>query len=204
MIIRARVKPLSACGVFLLLLTGIYACSPSRDAVRDGRAEKDSVGVVSADSSREGGATSPPASDSVDVRERQATIQVARVAPEVEEGGVAFDLLGATSAVQRGGIFYADGRALLALMMERGSLVLQAGRVTIDGVATDIRGYNRGGIPFVPVEPLARHFRALVMKSPHRPGSVTIWPRATLAFLKQAGDTAGGPYQQAKREGLIP
>lgn len=188
----------------LLLLAGICACSPSRDAAREDGVATESAGGVRADSSPEPRATSARASDSLDATLRQATIQVARVAPEIEEGGVAFDVLGGTSALHSGDILYADGPALLSLMKENGSLVLETGRVAIDGVRTDIRGYSREGVVFVAVEPFARHFRGVVMTSPHRPGSATIWPRSTLVFLKQTGDTAGGPYQQAKREGLLP
>jgi len=138
--------------------------------------------------------------------ERPGTVLVTRVDPKVEEGGIAFLLLGGNGSgvILRNGQLYADGAALLSLMKEPGRIALAGDRATIDGVATDIRGFTRGGIAFVAVSPLAKHYRALlVTRAPH-PQDATVWPRATLAFLKRAGDSRGAAYQQAKREGLLP
>jgi hypothetical protein len=138
--------------------------------------------------------------------ERPGTVLVARVDPKVEEGGIAFPLLGGdgSGVILRNGQLYADGPALLSLMQEPGRIAVNGERVAIDGVATDIRGFTRDGIAFVAVPPLAKHYRALlVTRAPH-PQDATVWPRATLAFLKRAGDSRGAAYQQAKREGLLP
>ena len=138
--------------------------------------------------------------------ERPGTVLIARVDPKVEEGGIAFLLLGGdgSKAKLRNGQLYADGPALLSLMKEPGRIAVTGDRVTIDGVATDIRGFTRDGITFVAVAPLARHYRALFVTRPPHLQDATVWPRATLAFLKRSGDSRGAAYQQAKREGLLP
>jgi hypothetical protein len=138
--------------------------------------------------------------------ERPGTVLVARVDPKVEEGGIAFLLLGGKGlgVVLRNDQLYADGAALLSLMKEPGRIATAGDRATIDGVATDIRGFTRGGIAFVAVAPLARHYRALFVSPPPHLQDATVWPRATLAFLKRAGDSRGAAYQQATREGLLP
>jgi hypothetical protein len=138
--------------------------------------------------------------------ERPGTVLIARVDPKVEEGGIAFPLLGGdgSGVILRNGQLYADGQALLSLMEEPGRIAITGDHASIDGVATDIPGFTRGDIAFVAVAPLARHYRALFVTRPPHLQDATVWPRATLAFLKRAGDSRGAAYQQAKREGLLP
>ena len=146
------------------------------------------------------------ACSSVRDTEQPGTVLVTRVDPKVEEGGIAFWLLGGNGSgvILHNDQLYADGPALLSLMKEPGRIAIAGDRATIDGVATDIRGFTRGGIAFVAVAPLARHYRALfVMRSAH-PQDASVWSRTTLAFLKRAGDSTSAAYQQAKREGVLP
>jgi len=137
---------------------------------------------------------------------RRGSVQVARVDPKVEEGGVAFKLLGdgaGPGVVLCRDVLYADGDTLSSLMGEPGSVSERNGFAVIDSTVTQIPAYRHEGVPYVAVRPFARHRRALYLQS-EQPMDAIVWPREALRHLKAAGLTEGRAYQTAVREGLVP
>ena len=137
---------------------------------------------------------------------RRGSVQVARVDPKVEEGGVAFKLLGdgaGPGVVLCRDVLYADGDTLSSLMGEPGSVSERNGFAVIDSTVTQIPAYRHEGVPYVAVRPFARHRRAVYLQS-EQPMDAIVWPREALRHLKAAGLTEGRAYQTAVREGLVP
>ena len=134
------------------------------------------------------------------------SVQVARVAPEVEEGGVAFDLLGDGSGpgvlVCRDTL-YADANALMKLMGERDSVIERDGKAVIGSRPTQIKAYRREGTPYVGVTALARDRRALVLERGEQRTDAIVWPQPALKHLKASGLTEGAAYKTAVKQGLI-
>jgi hypothetical protein len=134
------------------------------------------------------------------------SVQVARVAPEVEEGGVAFDVLGdgaGPGVLVCGDVLFADGNALMAMMGERDSVIERNGNAVVGARSTRIPAYRHDGVSYVSVAALAKDRRALVLqREPHRMDAV-VWPQSALQHLKASGLTQGAAYQNALREGLI-
>lgn len=137
----------------------------------------------------------------------RGSILVARVAPEVEEGGIAFKLLGdgaGPGVVLCRDVLYADVTALSELMGDSVAVNEHQGQLLIGARPTQIQAYRHDGVFYAAVAPFARHRRALLMPSADHPMDATIWPRATLLHLKASGNTRGSVYQAAVREGLLP
>lgn len=141
-----------------------------------------------------------------DPSSRIGSVQVARVAPEVEEGGVAFDLLGdgaGPGVVMCRDTLYADANALMLLMGERDSVVERDGKAVIGPRLTQIPAYRHEGIPYVGVIALARDRRALVLERGEQRADAIVWPQPALKHLKSSGLTEGAAYKTAVRQGLI-
>jgi hypothetical protein len=138
---------------------------------------------------------------------RRGSIQVARVDPKVEEGGVAFDLLGdgaGPGVVLCRDVLYADGNALLALMGDSAKVTDSDGLASIDGAPTMIPAYYHEGGLHVAVAPFARQRRAVLLPNPEHPMDAIVWPPQALLHLKKSGLTQGRAYQAAVRDGLVP
>ena len=138
---------------------------------------------------------------------RRGSVLVARIDPQEEETGIAFKLLGdgaGPGVVLCRGVIYADVDTLLSLMGETGTTSESNGFAVIDSVITKIPAYRHEGVPYVAVQPFARHRRALFFPSREQPMDATVWPRESLLHLKAAGLTQGAAYQAAVREGLLP
>jgi hypothetical protein len=134
-------------------------------------------------------------------------VQVARVDPKVEEGGVAFKLLGdgaGSGVVLCRDTLYADVAALIGLMGDTIKVSESKGRAVLGGAPTDVRAYYHEGILHVAVAPFARHRRAVVLVRSETPMDAVVWPQEALRHLKASGLTAGRAYQAAVREGLVP
>lgn len=134
------------------------------------------------------------------------SVQVARVAPEVEEGGVAFDLLGdgaGPGVILCGDSLFADANALLRLMGERDSVTERDGLTVVGARTTDIPARRHNGVHYVSVAALARDRRALVLRRGEHRMDAIVWPQPALRHLKASGLTQGDAYLSAKREGLI-
>ncbi|HJP59214.1 MAG TPA: hypothetical protein VJ865_04430 [Gemmatimonadaceae bacterium] len=132
---------------------------------------------------------------------------MARVDPKVEEGGVAFDLLGdgaGSGVVLCRDVLYADVNALMKLMGDSTSVSETDGFATIGGGSTAIPAYDHRGVLYVAVAPFARSRQALLLPSPDHRMDATVWPRQALLHLKRSGLTQGRAYQSAVREGLLP
>lgn len=137
---------------------------------------------------------------------RRGSVLVARVAPEEEETGISFKILGngaGPGVVLCREVLYADARSLLALMGERGTVSMAKGRAIIDATSTDIPAYIHGDVVYVAVAPFARQRRALFTPSDGHPQDATIFPQVTLVHLKASGNTGAAAYQAAVREGLL-
>lgn len=138
---------------------------------------------------------------------RRGSVLVARVDTTVEEGGVAFDLLGdgaGPGVVLCRDTLYADAARLAAMMGDAAKIAATNGRATIDGRMTEIRTYHHEGVQYVAVRPFARNRRAYYMPSMDQPMDATVWPRAALMHLKRSGLTQGRAWQGAVSEGLAP
>jgi len=137
---------------------------------------------------------------------RIGSVQVARVAPEVEEGGVAFDLLGdgaGPGVLMCRDTLYADANALMALMKERDSVFEREGKAVIGTRPTQIKAYRHEGILYVGVAALAKDRRALVLQRGEQRADAIVWPQPALKHLKASGLTEGEAYKSAAKEGLI-
>lgn len=138
---------------------------------------------------------------------QRGSLQVARVDPKVEEGGVAFELLGGktnSGVVLCHDALYADASALTKLMGDSVSVSENEGFAIVDHASTTIPAYNHAGVLYVAVAPFALNRRALLLPSPGRRMDATVWPRQALLHLKRSGLTQGRAYQTAVREGLLP
>jgi hypothetical protein len=138
---------------------------------------------------------------------RRGSLLVARVDPKVEEGGVAFDLLGdgggSGVVLCRDTLFAAVG-ALLSLMGDTAEVSANNGHAVVNGVSTGIRAYEHGATLYVAVATFAHHRRGVLLPSPDHPMDATLWPRPALLHLKRSGLTHGRAYQSAVREGVMP
>jgi hypothetical protein len=138
---------------------------------------------------------------------QRGSVLVARPDSAEEESGVSFKLLGngaGPGVVLCRDVLYADGDTLLALMGEPGAVALRDGRAVIDGLKTDIRAYLHDGVPYVAVAPFARSRQALLLQGTEHRMDATLWPKATLLYMKELGPSRRGLYDSAVREGLLP
>jgi hypothetical protein len=189
-----------SCGALLLLAVG---CSSSEQGVQSDTA----ISMVTATHSSPSGALADTLSRVCPSAGRRGSILVARVDPKVEEGGVAFDLLGdgaGPGVVLCRDVLYADGNALTALMGDSAKVIDSDGLASIDGALTRIPSYYHEGVLYVAVAPFARQRRAVLLPSPDHPMDATVWPRQALLHLKKSGLTQGRAYQAAVRDGLVP
>lgn len=186
----------------LALLVASIACSPSEQPSTGRQDAAGQESVISKDSSlRDSLAVICPNTG------RRGSVQVARVDPKVEEGGVAFKLLGdgaGPGVVLCRDVLYADVAALIALMGDTVKVSEGKGRAILDGAPTDVRAYSHEGILHVAVGPYARHRRAVVLVRSETPMDAVVWPQEALKHLKASGLTQGRAYQAAVREGLVP
>lgn len=169
---------------FALALAVAGACSPSRSD-----ANSDSLSSICPTLTRRG------------------SIQIARVDPKVEEGGVAFDLLGdgaGQGVVACGDTLYADVHALMRLMADSSSVTSSTGNAVVGGRATNARTGYYNGVLYARVDSFARNRRALMLANPGHPTDVIVWPRKALLHLEASGLTAGRAYKTAVAEGILP
>jgi hypothetical protein len=191
-----------ASGTFALLLASGACSSPERRAQSDTAAPR-----VDTTASSHDGALADTLAAVCPTAGRRGSVLVARVAPEEEETGITFKLLGdgvGPGVVLCRDVLYADATALLGLMDEEGTIAERQGRAVIDTSPTQIPAYRHDGALYVAVAPFARHRRALFVPSSDQPMDATVWPRTTLLHLKASGMTRGAAYQAAVREGLLP
>ena len=190
-------------GALVILATG--GCSSTEQGARSDTVSGTQVGVemhAASDSNR-----TEFLSGRCAERAKRGSLQVARVDPKVEEGGVAFDLLG--DGAGDGVIFcrdtlYADVRALATLMRDPAIVVGNAGVAVINGESTTIPAYSQGDTLYVAVAPFVRNRRAILLTNNDNPQDAVVWPRQALLHLKRSGLTQGRAYQTAVREGLVP
>lgn len=193
---------LSRLGLLLLAAAG---CSSSEHSEQAGTAT--STPVAAATRTSPSGALADSLSRLCPTTGRRGSVLVARVDPKVEEGGVAFDLLGdgaGPGVVLCRDVLYADGNALMALMGDSAKVSESDGLAVIDGAPTQIPAYSHETVLYIAVAPFARQRRAVLLPSPDHPMDATVWPSRALLHLKRSGLTQGRAYQAAIRDGLIP
>jgi hypothetical protein len=137
---------------------------------------------------------------------QRGSVQVARVDPTVEEGGVSFKTLGDgadAGVVLCRDTLYADVAALAALMEDSVKVAEANAYAVVDGAPTRISAYRHGGVVYVAVVPFA-HLRRAVVLAGDAPMDAIVWPQNALKHLKASGLTQGRAYQTAVREGLTP
>lgn len=186
-----------------VLLLGFGACSIQD---RDSSASDSITAAIASESTR----ASAPAENLAAIcpgTGQRGSILVARIAPEEEESGISFKLLGdgaGPGVVLCGDDLYADVAALLALMGERGAVTISGATAVIDGKHTAIPAYMNESVIYVAVAPFARSRHALLMRRTDHRMDATIWPRETLLHLKTLGPDRRGLYDSAVRAGLLP
>jgi hypothetical protein len=137
---------------------------------------------------------------------KPGSVQVARVAPEEAETGIAFDLLGdgaGPGVLACSDVIYADARALMSLMGNRDSVSERDGRLVVGTRSTAITVYRHDRVAYARVADLAQDRRALFLQRGEHRMDAVVWPQPALRHLKDAGLTQGAAYQTALREGLI-
>lgn len=180
------------------------ACSSPRSA-----ADSDSVGIIVERSQNVGerNVKRDSLSGICQAMTQRGSIQVARVDAKVDEGGVAFDLLGdgaGEGVIACGDTLYADVHALMDLMADSSKVTNNSGIAVVDGTVTKARAGYYKGVLYVRVDSFARNRRALLLANPGQPTAVVVWPRKTLLHLRASGLTAGRAYKTAVTEGLLP
>ena len=136
----------------------------------------------------------------------RGSLQVARVDPKVEEGGVAFDVLGdgvGDGVVLCGDSLYADVASLSSMMGDTLNVSKTEGVAVINGAPTAITAYDHQGVLYVAVQPFVRYRRAVLLRG-EQPVDAIVWPQQALSHLKKSGLTEGRAYQTAVRDGLLP
>ena len=189
-------------GALVILATG--GCSSSEQGARSDTPSASPIGAE---------IRSSPSSARSDSLSRlcptagiRGSLQVARVDPKVEEGGVAFDLLGdgaGEGVVLCNDVLYADVDSLMKLIGDTSTVSENDGIAVIGGRPTTIATYNHRGVLYVAVQPFVRSRRAVLLAGEQRMDAI-VWPRPALLHLKKSGLTQGRAYQAAVREGLVP
>ena len=202
--IASRTRSWSALRRGALAILAAGGCSSPEQGARSDTASTDAIGAEVRSSPS--GARADSLSKLCPTSGRRGSLQIARVDPKVEEGGVAFDLLGdgaGEGVVLCRDMLYADVDSLLQLMGDSSQVSENDGLAIIDGAATEITAYDHSGVLYVAVQPFVRNRRAVLLRSEH-PMDAIVWPQRALLHLKRSGLTQGRAYQTAVREGLAP
>jgi hypothetical protein len=100
------------------------------------------------------------------------------------------------------GDIYADARGLAAVLAPESRVADGAGRLTIDGKATDIDTRLHGTAAYVSVRKLARELGAYARFGPDG-RDVGLWPPVRLCEYFRRADPRAEVYQGASAEGLF-
>jgi hypothetical protein len=184
----------------------VVALSLSASACSSGeRNPGDDSGIARAQPDRSGSLADTLAK--VCTNAERGSVLVARPDPAEEESQVSFKLLGdgaGSGVVLCRNELYAQADTLLALMGEPGKVSLSDGRAVLDERLTQIPAYLHEGKPYVELAPFARSRQALLVQRTEHRMDATLWPKATLLFLKELGPSRRGLYDSAVRAGLLP
>lgn len=97
---------------------------------------------------------------------------------------------------------YADARGLAAVLAPESRVVSSAGRLTIDGRATDIATQTHGTVAYVSVRKLARELRGYAHFGPDG-RDVALWPATRLCEYFRRADPRADVYRGAAAQGLF-
>ncbi len=109
---------------------------------------------------------------------------------------------GAPQTRLEGGELWAPATAVVHVLAPEAMVTFEDGRLKIDGRPVTVPARLENGQPWAAVVPLARHFGAYARV--HQPdGSVVIWPREALLWLRDHGDQQAAVLREAKAAGLL-
>ena len=97
---------------------------------------------------------------------------------------------------------YADAQGMAAVLAPGSHIGSSAGRLTIDGRATNIDTRQHGSVAYVSVRKLARELGGYANFGPDG-RDVTLWPGSRLCEYLPEADTRAGVYRGATAEGLF-
>ncbi len=100
------------------------------------------------------------------------------------------------------GSLWAPASAVVRVLASGAKVAFEGGRLKIDGQPVDTPARLENGEPWAAVTPLARHFGAYA-RIHQEDGSVAIWPRDALIWLRDHGDPRAPVLREAKAAGLL-
>ena len=100
------------------------------------------------------------------------------------------------------GVLWAPVAAVVAVLSPRALVAWKAESLEVDGQTLAIPVREIQGEPWAEVAPLARHFGAYARVHPDD-GSVVLWPRDALLWLRDHGDPRAPALKEAREAGLL-
>lgn len=101
-----------------------------------------------------------------------------------------------------GGVLWAPAAAVVRVLAPEARVTFAGGHLQIDGETTAVPARLEGGEAWAAVAPLARRFGAYA-RVHEEDGSVAIWPRDALLWLRDHGDPGAPVLREAKAAGLL-
>ncbi|HEY9422476.1 MAG TPA: hypothetical protein VIW92_13750 [Thermoanaerobaculia bacterium] len=102
-----------------------------------------------------------------------------------------------------GGALWAPAASVVRVLAPQSKAIFEGGSLKIDGKAVTAPSRLENGEPWAAVAPLARHLGAYAAVN-ETDGSVSLWTRDALVWLRDNGDPQSPVLQGAKAAGLIP
>ena len=100
------------------------------------------------------------------------------------------------------GSLWAPTSAVVRVLASEAKVAFEGGRLKIDGQPVDTPARLENGEPWAAVTPLARHFGAYA-RIHQEDGSVAIWPRDALIWLRDHGYPRAPVLREARAAGLL-
>lgn len=101
-----------------------------------------------------------------------------------------------------GGTLWAPAAAVVRVLAPHSKVSFEAGSLKINGNAVTAPARLENGEPWAAVAPLARHFGAYARIN-EADGSVSLWPRDALVWLRDNGDPQAPVLREARAAGLL-
>lgn len=101
-----------------------------------------------------------------------------------------------------GGVLWAPAAPVVRILAPNARVTFEGGALKVDGKAVTAPARSENGEPWAAVVPLARHFGAYARVHPDD-GSIAIWPRDVLLWMRDHGDPQAPVLREAKDAGLL-
>ncbi|HSG40578.1 MAG TPA: hypothetical protein VLE27_13130 [Thermoanaerobaculia bacterium] len=101
-----------------------------------------------------------------------------------------------------GGVLWAPAAAVVRVLAPQSRVTLEGGSLKIDGNAVTTSARLENGEPWAAVAPLARHLGAYALVN-ETDGSVSLWTRDALVWLRDNGDPQAPVLREARAAGLL-